>query len=436
MKTELKSIDEFRKEIKIFVAHSEIKQRVEKFLFEKGKDIAIKGFRQGKAPLNVLMGYFGKAAEREVVEEIVGESIFEALNKHEFITVGDFDFTLDFYETNKDLNFTIKLNVFPFFDVGDFIGIEVPFSFPEKISEDEVNAKIKQMQEDFAVWEPICGDDVAMEGDQILSDLIVFPIDSDIEKRKEENFKFIVGKEIKQLPVDISFIGKKVGEEVRFSKKELKEDKENYDYEDWNIKIKSIKRKVLPEINDDFAKEVGSYKTLEELIKSIREKMEKEFEEKKQIALTESIINTINERLNISLPPNLVEIKRIELINLHTDKIKKHLFFFDKEKEASVAEEERLEIIEGIREDFIKNKKFEEEAKKELLMEVILESIAIKEKISVNEEKIMERLNEILFDVDIDNINKILLSRMKLRIKKEILQKKTMDILKRYAKIK
>jgi len=377
-----------RIEIPSDVIEKEIGDSIEK-VRQKAK---IPGFRPGRTPVNIIEKRFGKEVEAEVLDKIIPEYYSKALKEAELTPAAMpvFDEKLDF-KRNNPVSLSITVEVMPKIENLNYENIEIE-DIPVIVDEAEVEEYLKKLQGEKAIYE-------VSEKEIDTDDLVSFEY-VDAKIAGEENAASLkeqiskMGNEI--LPPDIieKMIGKKKDDIVEFTTtpKVFGEDCKSKELAgktiDMKVAIKEIKKKNLPTIDDEFAKDLG-FENISEMKEKIKEKIlnfKKEHAARIQKA---KIVNKILEAHNFEVPEALVK-RELESVMLeesmgelkggHPESGITHLI---SEADSPEQEEKNLEKLQTE----LKNK-----ALKTVQASIIIDVIGQKEGITVTDDEIKDRI--------------------------------------------
>jgi len=281
---------------------------VEKALSEVYKNlqekVEIQGFRRGTAPLWLIKARYKDYIQEEVGKRIANETLQEAINESELNPVADIYLEkIELEEGIPKITYTVSFEIPPEFELADVENLEVTvpkLEFSPKLVEE----RIKALREEHAIWEPVESREIK-EGDFVA-------IEYEVVERGEEGEKVsgemsgVVGTNVFRKEVNEALIGKKVGDGVSLEEVPL------YDTEgkeigkaDIKIRIKEVKEKILPEIGDDFAKELG-YDNWEEAKKEIEKQAKESFESMKETVIRDAVALKLVEVHKIDVPTTLL----------------------------------------------------------------------------------------------------------------------------------
>ena len=371
----------------------------------------IPGFRKGKAPMHLIKLRFKDAIEKEVLESLVPKAYEDAVKETNLSPISlpvvkDVEF-----QQGMPLKFRAEIDVKPEIEVKDYKGIGLIKKIKE-ITEEDVNRTINYLREDFSELHPV--EREAKIYDHLIVDLVKNQEGKD-DKLENQDLFLDPHNMIKEF--QDALISVKAGEEKEievnyhpdFHNKKLAGKNVRY-----NIKVKQIKEKVLPEVNDDFAKMVEGYKDLEELKTNIKEGLTKN-------AVKDSENNLKNELINQVVKLNFFEVPET-VLNFYLDSLIEDL----KKKYKNVDEAK-------IREEY------KEIGSAQIRWDYLFHQIAEKEKIEVNKEDIEEWTIKFTKDykMEKEKAEELLGTPQNIkRIKENILEDKVIDFLLKNAVIK
>ncbi len=275
------------------------------------------GFRDGKAPESMIRARFADDIDAELKEhlsQLLWQEVMEAETELEPLTmpqVRDVKFGDD-----GSFEFTADLEVRPKYELPDLAGTTLP-EIALDVADEEVAVELEQLREQQAVWEPV-EDEEASDGMLLEADLLGLMEDSDQEPYEENDARFVLGADGLPPEINEALQGAKPGDE-RVAVKGFPEDDENKDRAGksvkYTIKVKALKNKVLPEIDDELAKTLG-LEDLEELNQRLREALERRKLAERRDQWRRSLLDQLSEGIDLnSLPSSLVQNAVSERVN-------------------------------------------------------------------------------------------------------------------------
>lgn len=380
-------------EVKVAIPASNTLKQSEEMYEELQSDAEIPGFRRGKAPRKLLERKFGKAVRGEATEKLVSAAFRKLIKAEDLspIDYPDIDGLEDVHDTALDaaLEFTLKFEVAPRVELGTYTGLKVERPVLE-VEEKEVDEAIEKMRERFASYEEVEGAK-AQDDDQVVIDFTGVIDGVAFDGGSAENYPYILGSGRFFSEFETALQGAETGKEVTCDVP-FPEDYSSVDLAGktatFTIKVNEIKRKTLPELDDDFATG-GGFESMADL----REKVSKDLQEGaasqgQQIAERRAV-EAIVENSTFELPKSLVESSATEYYN---QEIRRLL-------EMRVSPDE----IDKRNEDLLKQA--HEHATREIKAYVVVNEIGSKEGVQVLEEDFEKEAQAIVsrtgMDVDI-----------------------------------
>lgn len=263
--------------------------------------IRLPGFRKGKVPAHVLERQFGGAIERDAVERVVGEAYREAVQREglEPITQGEVD-DVDYAE-GRDLTFHVEFEVQPEIELKRLGGFQVKRNIAT-VTDAEVDRVLERLREEHAAWRtledanPVKGDRVSVE---------ITPLGE--EDGGARSYEFVLGEGQALESVEEAIQTLKPGETEEFTVA-LPPDEESAGAREQRLRIRlhELKRPELPALDDELARSIGDFDTLDELRGRIREDLEREAESEAERELRRELIDRIVEANPFDVPDSMV----------------------------------------------------------------------------------------------------------------------------------
>jgi trigger factor len=386
----VEDIDTTKKRLRIEIPSDVIEKEIGNSLEKVRQKAKIPGFRPGRAPINLIERRFGKEVEAEVLDKIIPEYYSKALKEAELmpVTTPVFDEKIDF-KRNNPINLSLTVEVMPKIENLSYENIKVE-DIPVSVDDAEVEDYLKKLQGEKAIYE-------VSEKEIDTDDLVSFEY-VDAKIAGEENAAALkeqiskMGNEI--LPPDImeKMIGKKKDDIVEFATTfngDCKSKELAGKTIDMKVAIKEIKKKNLPEIDDEFAKDLG-LENIPEMKEKIKEKI---FAVKKEhiVRIQKAIIvNKILEAHSFEAPETLVR-RELESLMMHESLSQR-----EAEETISIAgspEEEKV-VASRSQEDLEKlQTELKDKALKNVQASLIIDAIGQKEGITVTDDEVNERIS-------------------------------------------
>ena len=359
-------------------------EAMKKVYAKTAKYFNIPGFRKGKAPMQLVERQYGSAifyedAFDELVPNLYNEAIRE--NKVEAVSRPNIDIVQ--MEKGKELIFTATVETKPEVELGKYKGIEikkVEYTTSDKDVEHELghmaerNARLVTVED-----RPVEKGDITVIDFEGSIDGVAF------EGGKAENHELEIGSNTFIPGFEDQVIGMKIDEEkdikVKFPDDYFSKDLAGKDAV-FKVKLHEIRKKELPKMDDEFAKDVSEFDTLDELKNSIKEKLDVENERKTKNEIENEAIKVVCENAKIDIPNGMIE---NEIDNMIRD-LENRLSY------QGLNLTQYLQIM-GRKEEDIRND-YKEQAERNIRVSLVLEAIAKEEKIEVTPDELNDKLKE------------------------------------------
>lgn len=374
-------------EVKIeFTVEAEKFEEGMKTVYQKNsKYFNIPGFRKGKAPYNIVEKHYGpEIFYEDAFNEIVPEIYNEAIKANNIIAVSTPKIDVSQMEKGKELIFTATVQTKPEVKLGKYKGIEIP-KIEYNVSDEDVQKEIDEIADKNSRLVTV--EDRAVENKDIaVIDFEGFVDGVAFEGGKAENHELEIGSHSFIEGFEDQIIGMKPQDEkeikVKFPEKYFSEDLAGKDAT-FKVKLHEIKKKELPKIDDDFAKDVSEYDTLEELKKSIKDKKQEENEHRAKHEREDAAIKAVCDNAEVDIPSGMIESELDRIMQDIDMKLNYQGMNLD----------QYLKMIGKGKEDFKKD--YEEQAKESVKTRLVLEAVSKDAKIEVAESDMKDKIKEL-----------------------------------------
>lgn len=401
-------------------------EAIQKVYFKSAKYFNIPGFRKGKAPINIVEKYYGKEIFYEdAFNEVVPEELQEALKENNIEAVSRPDIDVKQIEKGKDLIFTAILQTKPEVQLGKYKGIEIK-KIEYNVSDEDINHELGHMQEHNSRLISI-EDRPVQKGDIAVIDFEGFVDGKAFEGGKAENHELEIGSNTFIPGFEDQIIGMKIDEEkdinVKFPEEYFSKDLAGKDAT-FKVKVHEIKKKELPELNDEFAKDSSEFDTLEELKNSIREKIQKQNDERQKYETEDAVIKAVCENIKLEIPSGMIEAETEDMLK----NIENRLSY------QGLKLEQYLKMMGKTAEEM--KKEYEPQAIEAIKSRLMLEAVIKEEKIEASENEIDEKVKEMAKNYGKSEEEFLKNENVRNYIKNGIESEKALEFLVKNAKIK
>ncbi len=365
-----------RRELELEIPAEEVSKAMERVAKEFARVARVPGFRPGKAPVSLIRRRFADDIKGEVLQSLVPQRVEKAVAEQKLTPVSQPQVDkLDFNE-GQPLKFRAVFEVLPEFELGNYKSLE--FEMPAlDITDDDVTKTLEEMRERAATFAPVEGRAI-QDGDFAQVKLLGTP-DGGGDPLQADSVLCHIGAEETMEPFNANLKGANIGEHKNFDAEYPA------DYPDaklagkkfhYAVEVLGIKTKKLPEVNDDFAKDVSEAATLDELKKKVREGLEHQRDHKHKELLHEKVLAEIVKLHDFPVPEALVE----HQMDVRLERVVRSL--------AAQGVDPRAVNVDWV----TLRRRQEERAKDDVKAELIIDRIATAENIDVTDEEVTHEL--------------------------------------------
>ena len=402
-------------------------EAIKKVYFKSAKYFNIPGFRKGKAPINIVEKYYGKEIFYEdAFNEVVPEELEKAVeeNKLEVVSRPEIDITQ--IGKGQDLIFTAVFQTKPEAELGKYKGVEID-KIEYKVTDEDIEHELGHMQEHNSRLvsiddRPVEKGDIANINFEGFVDGVAF------EGGKAENHDLEIGSNTFIPGFEDQIIGMKIDEEkdikVKFPDEYFSKELAGKDAT-FKVKVNEIKKKELPKLDDEFAKDVSEFDTLKELKESIKEKQQKQNDEKAKYKTEDAVIKAVCENMKVEIPSGMIETETENMLK----NIEQRLSY------QGLKLEQYLQMLGKTEEEM--KKEYEPQAIEAIKSRLALEAVIKAEKIEVADIDVDEKIKEMAKNYGKENDEEFLKNEnVRNYIKQGLESEKAMEFLVKNAKIK
>ncbi|ABS35399.1 trigger factor [Clostridium botulinum] len=422
MNVKVENIEKNVVKLEITVDSEKFNEAVKKSFKKNAKRFNVPGFRKGKAPLNIIKKYYGEGVLFEDAINFCCEDTYPKAIEENNIKPVDYP-QIDVVQIGegKDFIYTAEVTTVPEVKLGEYKGVEVK-KVSYEVEDEAVENELKSMQEKNARVS------LKEEGEIEKGNIAIIDFKGYVDGKAFE------GGEAKDYEIEIgsgTFIGDFEDQLVGLKKDESKEVNvsfpEEYGREDLNgkpatfeVTIKDIKVKELPALDDEFAKEVSEFDTLEELKSDIKDRMKKELSEKAKAEYEEAVVEAVGANAEIEIPKVMIEkeienmVRDLEMRLKYQGLDLKSYYEFTNSSEEKVKEYMR------------------ETAEKRVKTDLIMQEIAKVEDIKATEEELKEKAMEVAKQYgqkDVEKTAELIANAQKAYLEIDIVNGKVLDLL-------
>jgi trigger factor len=306
MKTEFADVNETRKTVRVEIPTDVVNGEIDRIARDYARTARIPGFRPGKAPARVVKQRFKDQILHDVLHDLVPRAVDDALRERGVEAVDTPDVRDVTIEEGQPLTFTASFDTLPAFDPGDLS--DITLRRPRVAIDDEaVSGAVQRLRDRAARFEPVEGRGID-RGDTVTVDLV--RRDPDGKATTHENVSIELGAKANPPGFDEQLLGLEPGATKEFTVHypgdhpigELAGTDVSY-----TVTVKAIKRRVLPELDDEFAKDLGEFDSLEALRGRVRQDLEHDAHHEAERAVRAELMKALAARLPFEVPESMVQ---------------------------------------------------------------------------------------------------------------------------------
>lgn len=365
-----------RKELDLEIPAEEVSKAAEKVAKDFAKVARVPGFRPGKAPISLIKRRFADDIKGEVLQTLVPEKVEKAVAEQKLTPVSQPQVDKLEYNEGQPLKFRATFEVLPEFSLGNYKALEI--EMPEMaITDENVANTLKEMQQRAATFAPVEGR--AVQNDDFVQVKLLGTPEGGGDPLQAESVLCHVGAEETMEPFNENLRGAGVGDHKNFDVEYPA------DYPDpklagkkfhYSVDVLDIKSKKLPEINDEFAKDVSDVTTLDELKTKVREGLEHELDHRQKDLQREKVLAELIKLHDFPVPESLVQ----HQMDVRLERVVRSL--------AQQGVDPRAVNVDWVS----LRKRQEDRAKDDVKAELVVDRIATEEKIEVTDEELQHEL--------------------------------------------
>jgi trigger factor len=318
-----------------------------------GKDIKLPGFRPGKAPADIIRARFGKTAEKEAIEKLIPEAYQKALEKESLRPVTPAEISEMTFEAGEPLSFQIAIEIYPPVKLGEYKGIKVKREI-KPVEDADVDREIQGLCERLSRFENL--DRPSETGDVVIADYWrLGPDGKMVRGSRTANYPFELGAKGMFQEFNEGLAGVSPGDTKNITVKyadDFHQEEVRGKTVEFGLEIKRVGRRIVPDLDDEFAKSLG-VESAEDVKTKMRETMKETNETEATNQAKREVVRQIVEKSDFEVPQGLVDRALESMMKSYKDE-------FDASKDTTAAEkltemEEKLRplAVNLVKEEFI-----------------------------------------------------------------------------------
>lgn len=387
MKTTLEKLEKSRVRLTVELDAQEFEEGLAKAYTKVVKNVSVPGFRKGRVPRPILERTYGEQILYEdAIDYLLPKAYQAGVEETGINPVDQPDVDIEKIDRNEGIVFKLEVDVYPTVELGEYKEIEAEKEI-EVIEDEDVEGVLKSLQERHSELVVVDSRNDVQKGDFVVFDFKGYIDDQPFQGGAAEDYTLEVGSGQFIPGFEDQLIGMKLDEEgevkVTFP--------EDYHAEQlagkeavFKVKIKSLKEKMIPELDDDFAKDVSEHETLDELKAEIKKDLEEQATRRTKNKLENTLLEKIISNSSIEVPEAMIQ-RRIDALMQDFAHRVLHL---------GLTIDQYLDMTQQNKEQIREN--FREEAERLIKADLVLEEIVEKEGITIEDEEIDSKIEEMV----------------------------------------
>jgi len=420
MSVQVEKLEKNMAKLTIEVSSEEFENAIAKAYKKNKNKISMPGFRKGKAPRAMIEKMYGKGIFYEdAANSIIPDAYADAAKESELEIVAQPEIDVTQIESGKPFIFTATVALKPEVTLGEYKGIEVEKKEVE-VTDEEVEAEINKVRESNARMLDI-DDRATQDGDTVLIDFDGYVDGKQFEGGKADDYSLVLGSHSFIDNFEEQLVGKNIGDDVEVNVTFP----ENYQAEElqgkpavFKVKIKEIKVKELPELDDDFAQDVSNFDTIAEYKEDLKKKLTENKEEALKREREEAVIGKIIENAQMDIPEQMVDAQTRQMTQEFAQRLSSQGLSIDQYMQfTGLTPQKMLEELKP-------------QALKRIQSRLVLEAVVAAENIETTEEELDKEIENMasMYQMEVDKLKEVIGEEEKKQIGLDLAVQKAVEI--------
>lgn len=420
MSVQVEKLEKNMAKLTIEVSSEEFEKAIAKAYKKNKNKISMPGFRKGKAPRAMIEKMYGKGVFYEdAANSIIPDAYADAAKESELEIVAQPEIDVTQIESGKPFIFTATVALKPEVTLGEYKGIEVEKKEVE-VTDEEVDTEINRVREANARMIDI-DDRAAQDGDTVVIDFDGYVDGKQFEGGKAEDYSLVLGSHSFIDNFEEQLEGKNIGEDVTVNVTFP----ENYQAEElqgkpaeFKVKIKEIKVKELPELDDDFAQDVSNFDTIAEYKEDLKKKLAENKEEALKREREETVIGKIIENAQMDIPEQMVEAQTRQMTQEFAQRLSSQGLSIDQYMQFTGLTPQKM--IEELK----------PQALKRIQSRLVLEAVVAAENIETSEDELNKEIENMasMYQMEVDKLKEVIGEEEKKQISLDLAVQKAVEM--------
>ena len=387
MKVIVEDVNTVKKTLHIEVPEDTVTGEIDKAYKDLKKTAKVKGFRPGKAPRSVLERVYKNDVNADVASKLIQDSVFKAIEEAKLNIIAPPKIDPPELEDKKSYAYDASVEIRPEIQDLDFKGLSLKKTIYE-VGENEIEMQLNMVRKNLATQQPVEENRPVQNDDFVLIHYEGFKDGEPFnETQRTENYTLKVGTGTILDDFDTQLVGMNVGETkditVTFPEDYFNEKLANLTIT-FNVELVQIREEILPEIDDELAKRLGQYQTIDDVKKAIRDNLESGYKQRSEQEINEQIFQELIEKSDFEVPDTMIDMELEGIIS---------------ETEQSLSYQNMsMEDIGMTREDL--SERYRDTAEKQVRRHLLLDKIITQESLELTDEEFSAGVEEMAKSVN------------------------------------
>ncbi len=306
METTVEALEDNKVRLRVAVPASEFESAIDAAFKKLAREVRIPGFRPGKAPRRLLEAHLGPEIAREqAIRDAVPDYYLKAVEQEDLDTIAPPEFEITGGQDEGDIEFDAVVEIRPQVEIKGYDSLQVTIEDPS-VAEEELEAQLDTLRERFADLEESTAP--LSKGDYAQLNIKGYIHDEEVPGLTVSDFLYEVGSELVVPKLDEELLGKRPGDVLKFVDTLGPRWGERADEEvAFEVLVKETKRKVLPDITDEWVQEASEFDTVEALKNDMRSRIENVRRIQAHMAVRDKVLQAVGAKVAIDLPEPLIQ---------------------------------------------------------------------------------------------------------------------------------
>jgi trigger factor len=313
----VEDLSDVKKKVTFEIPEDTVRDVIEAQYRDLKKAVQIKGFRKGKVPLDILRSYFKEKVEADTARKIIEDTFQPGLTEKDLVLVSVVKMDQEGFEPGKPFKYWAEIEVPPKIEVKDYKGLNLK-KYRREEREEQVDERLEALRERNARLVPVAESRGVKEGDHLVVDINAESDGQTIPALTVVDYHLEMGRNFYLPDFDAKLEGMKA-EESRTITLDLPEDFPRKQIAGktvtFTVTLKEAKERMLPELDDEFAKDLGQFDTLEALKEEIRQDLRHMAESQTKREMENQMVDLLLERNEFDVPEAMVESRIDDILN-------------------------------------------------------------------------------------------------------------------------